>query len=168
MFSESLFETKVKNSSYGKRSMEVLTNRRHGVRQFQGPFLIAKKLSTTFSCVCDASTLTRMDGSHIRSLPNFYGHSSDYHAAQPKRFHFPGLGGRATASETMQQWRQSEILDETRLTIPGTTFCFVTSRQHKSKYKPQRLLVRGSCDGGLNAIVAVHTIPCLLRLESCE
>ena len=45
-------------------------------------------------------------------------------------FHFPDLGGRATASETMEQWRQSEILDETGLTIPGTTFCFVTSRQH--------------------------------------
>ncbi len=67
-------------------------------RRFQGPFLIAEKLSNTSGCVRNAPVLTRIVNFRIRSLPKSYGHFSDHGAQQLKHFHPLGVGGRATAA----------------------------------------------------------------------
>jgi len=62
-------------------------------RQFQGPFLIAEKPLTTFSCVCNASTLTRMEASHIRKLAEVLRAFFAPSRQRPKYFYLPSVGG---------------------------------------------------------------------------
>lgn len=100
MFFDSLNETEVKSLQMESVVWKYRPTGAMASRQSQGRLLIAEELLTAFSCVCNASTLTHMDVSHIRSLAKFYGHSSNYHAAQPKDFHFSGTGSRVTAIET--------------------------------------------------------------------
>lgn len=151
---------KLKHSTDGKRSMEVPTNRRHGIQTIPGAISDYRKavsyIRLCLQCVYLDSYGRFPHQKPAEVLRAFIGPS--HPAAQTLPFSWRRWPGDSSRDATVAVLERNSGRGKTISAWDG--LYSVTSRQHlRSKFKPQRVLVRGC---GLNAIVAArrsHSLP---------